>query len=346
MIATVVVNTISWFSTIQQPVNGFIAKYIPKAANDVNWLAIIAAIVFLGVVIWTIWDLCRKIEESENKKPSICVIPKPTDDLWYLDVTNNGERGIFTAQVCVFVEEESGSKYVPVGSRYSALWGSTNTDKSEIMNGQRDTIMIATIRYTKTAQYFVMKAYDTANKSPYDVRCVEYEGFRDLLYQPIVQVIISSDPSLKGGAFIREYSISLEGIIESKPKKRISIPDKYTFGEQDESEARYLEAETIVEELKSLSIFDDSSPGDLIRVFYYLRDKLAVGMCECEASVQDKLVLTQLNLHKIVRLEQRQKASGLRMYDEGFWVLTELGKEVILYLQTNKQVLDKEGSQS
>ena len=312
---------------------------------DIKWWTLVAFGVFCFFIIWIIVDLAGKNRELKNKKPSISVTPMPMDDVWYLEVTNNGEKGIFTAQVCVFVEEEAGSKYVPIGSRYNALWGKGNTDKSEIMNGQSDIIRIASIRYTDTAQYFVMKAYDTAKKSPYDVRCVEYEGFGDLLYQPIIQVILSSDPSLKGGAFIREYSISPKGITESKPKKRISIPDKYTFGEQDEGEARYLEAETIVEELKSLSIFDDSSPGGLIRVFYYLRDKLVVGMSECEASVQDKLVLPQLNLHKIVRLEQRQKATESRTYDKGFWILTELGKSVIVYLQMNKQVLDKEGSQ-
>ena len=126
----------------------------------------------------------------------------------------------------------------------------------------------------------------------------------------------------------------------------MSIPDKYTFGEEDESEARYFDAKSVIEEFKPLRIFDDSSPGDVIRVFYCLRDKLTVGMSEHEASVQDRLVLDQLNLHKIVQFEQRRKAKGPRMYDEGYWILTELGKEVILYLQANKQVLDKEGSQS
>ena len=93
-----------------------------------------------------------------------------------------------------------------------------------------------------------------------------------------------------------------------------------------------------------MGIFSDV-PVNITRILYKLRDKLNVGLSDYEASVQDKLVLSQLNLHKVVQLEQRRTASGPRMYDQGYWVLTELGKEVILYLKANEQVLDKEGSQ-
>ena len=208
---------------------------------NTKWWTIVAFVVFCAFVIWIVRDLRNRNKELENKKPSISITPVPINDLWYLEVTNNGERGIFTAEVCIFEEEDSSmdSKYKPIGSRYNALWGNTNTDKSEIMNGQSDIIRIASIKRTDAAQYFVMKAYDPVKKSPYDVRHIEFEGFRDSVHQQNIQVIISSDPSLKGGAFIREYSISLKGITESKPKKRMSIPDKYAFGEEDGSEARY-----------------------------------------------------------------------------------------------------------
>lgn len=220
---------------------GFSLDAIQVIGINTKWWTIIAFVVSCVFVTWIVRDLRNKNKELENKKPSISVTPVPMDDLWYLDVTNNGERGIFTAEVCAFEEEDSSmdSKYKPVGSRYNALWGKTNTDKSEIMNGQSDIIRMASIRYTDAGKYFVMKAYDPAKKSPYDVMHIEFEGFRDIVHQKNIQVIISSDPSLKGGAFIREYSISLRGITESKAKKRMSIPDKYAFGEEDESEAKY-----------------------------------------------------------------------------------------------------------
>jgi hypothetical protein len=103
----------------------------------------------------------------------------------------------------------------------------------------------------------------------------------------------------------------------------------------------------VVEELLSVGIFTDI-PVNITRILYHDREKLSVGLPGYEASIQDKLVLEQLNLRKIVQLEQRKvKVFGSdNVRDEGYWILTELGKEVIRYLQANKQVLDKEGSQS
>jgi len=102
-----------------------------------------------------------------------------------------------------------------------------------------------------------------------------------------------------------------------------------------------------VEKLLKVGIFV-GHPVNITRILYALRGKLAIGLSDEVASEQDKLVLAQLNLRNIVQLEQRKvKVYGSdNVRDEGYWVLTELGKEVIKYLQANKQVLDKEGSLS
>ena len=107
----------------------------------------------------------------------------------------------------------------------------------------------------------------------------------------------------------------------------------------------------LVEELQSLTIFDDIQGGIQInatKVLYQLRDMLAIGISvyEVQADTVVEAVVKQLNLRKIVQLEQRRKQDGTRQYDEGYWVRTERGKEVISYLQVNKQVLDKEASQT
>jgi hypothetical protein len=321
---------------------GLALDAIQVTGIDTRWWTIIAFVVFCILVVWIVLDLRNKNKELEDRKPTISVTPVPISDFWYLEVTNSGEKGIFTAQVCLFEKEDNttDSKFIPIGARYNALWGNTNSDKSEIMNGQTDIIKIASIRYTDTAQYFVMKGYDPVKKSSYDVRHIEYEGFRDMVHEQHIQVIISSDPSLKEGPFIQEYSISSKGITQSKPKKRISIPDQYMLGEIDESEDKYLDVKPVVEELKCLKIYDNSCPGDLLNVFDHLREKLAIGISEYEASAQDKLVLAQLSLRKIVQLEQRRKSSGPHTYDEGYWILTELGKGVSLYLQLNRQIFN------
>lgn len=117
---------------------------------------------------------------------------------------------------------------------------------------------------------------------------------------------------------------------------------KHDFGRSKANYRGNQGIEQVVDELKTIRIIDGRS-GNITRILYHDREKLAVGLSNYETSVQDKLVLAQLNLRKIVKLEQRRTASGPRQYDEGFWVLTELGKEVILYLEKNKQILDYRG---
>lgn len=101
----------------------------------------------------------------------------------------------------------------------------------------------------------------------------------------------------------------------------------------------------VVDELLTIGICS-VMPVNITRILYKLGSKLEVGLSDEVASNQDKLVLSQLNLRKIVQLEQRKvKVYGSdNMRDEGYWILTELGKDVIRYLQVNKQVRDKEGS--
>lgn len=123
-----------------------------------------------------------------------------------------------------------------------------------------------------------------------------------------------------------------------------SIPATNIKAEQKPNQSKADDIATIVEELRSLSIFD-GIPIDATTVLYQLREQLAVGISEYQVQVIERPILAQLALRKIVQLEQRRKASGPRQYDEGYWILTEFGKEVIRYLETNQQVLDTEGSQ-
>ncbi len=101
----------------------------------------------------------------------------------------------------------------------------------------------------------------------------------------------------------------------------------------------------VVEELLNVGIYSDV-PVNITRILYHDRDKLAGGLLDREVSVQDKRVLVQLSLRNIVKLEQRQRVVVRGPYDEGYWVLTELGNDVILYLEGNKQILDEVGVQS
>lgn len=57
-------------------------------------------------MIWIIADLNSKNRELENKKPSITVTPEFVEDLWYLDVVNNGER-VLLLHSYIFSQKQS-----------------------------------------------------------------------------------------------------------------------------------------------------------------------------------------------------------------------------------------------
>lgn len=101
----------------------------------------------------------------------------------------------------------------------------------------------------------------------------------------------------------------------------------------------------LIEEILSTKDYPEKTVY-ILRVLYHDREKLTQGLYSGNATPLDKLVYHQLNLHDVVRLEQRKE----RIYgsdntqDVGYWILTERGKEVIKYLQKNPQVLRKEDS--
>ena len=99
---------------------------------DFKWWPLIAFGISGIFVLWIIIDLKNQNKELENKKPSIMVTPECVEDLWYLDVLNNGEKGTFTAQLCVFPEENPnawleadyyrGDTPVPTMVAFKAYW--------------------------------------------------------------------------------------------------------------------------------------------------------------------------------------------------------------------------------
>ena len=236
MLMSILANAASWVPTVQQTFNEFVFKILPALDTNINWLAIISGFVFFFFVVWALWDSAKHVEEAENQRPSITVKPVLFDDIWYLEVTNNCEKGVFTAQVSVFNKPDLDPKYQEIGPKYHALWGNSNTNESIIFNGQTDIIRLAAITYTNDNKYFEIRGYDTVKKSPYSIRRIEYDDFKKFANEQIVQVIISASPRLKEGAFVKEYNISLRGMTESAAKKRLSAPDSYMFGERDDKE--------------------------------------------------------------------------------------------------------------
>ncbi|MCX6004195.1 MAG: hypothetical protein NT082_00735 [Chloroflexi bacterium] len=232
MIFAAAINTISWVPPVQQFIAEYIIKQFPGFPSNINWLAVVSTIVFLVFVISTLWDLSKNVEEAENKKPSIKVVALSSNNESFLEVTNNGEKGVFKAQIALLH-----SKFSTMGYLYNGVWSSTNTNTSEIMKGQSDTIWISTVKFTKEDALFELHAFDTTKNLKYEMRSVRYNDLGKLNPKSEIEVNISSEPSLRKGvsitegSFIRRYDVNLSGILPSKNQTRLTIlPMKSSIG--------------------------------------------------------------------------------------------------------------------
>lgn len=190
MLASWVVNTISWVPILYQPVNDYIIKHIPNVP-EVNWLAIISGVVFIGFAIWTIWDLSKRIERSEDKKPSIGVEPFARGQVATLEVTNEGGVGTFHAEFRIVLGKDA--RWQTSGP-YRMYW--KGHGEKAILN-KSDTGVIV------VAEQFLVIDKDTHELSLYHVQHVVGNTVKSsLLYGDwpgivCLQISITADPTLQ-----------------------------------------------------------------------------------------------------------------------------------------------------
>lgn len=101
--------------------------------------------------------------------------------------------------------------------------------------------------------------------------------------------------------------------------------------------ASCLQLKLTIKRLLSVGIYTDV-PDNILRILYHDKESLKIGLPDHKvlSSNQDKQVYGDFRLHNIVQIENRSTGS--------YWVLTDIGKRVISYLEKNQQVLHKEGS--
>jgi len=169
----------------------------------------------------------NRIAELENNKPYIEVMHQKLDNTFCLNVFNEGERAILKAQICI-ISSNTGNVFMDLhamGKGYDAIWNETNTHKTELLKGQSGIVKIATIESISVyAEKIILYAYDLTTNSAYTLESSSWMQTDDNhIIKPefILQVNISSDPSLRpscpnliGGAFVRNYEVSLDGIKE------------------------------------------------------------------------------------------------------------------------------------
>lgn len=166
-----------------------------------------------------ILPLSQKIIDLENQLPTVEVTPMEEDNNYFLEVKNNGNAGEFEAQIKI-VEDATGNT---VGDLYFGYWDYGRGNTATIRNIDRVRIAHREITVYSPGHTIVSSltslqlfCCDNLLMSP-QVRCAGTwsSDIQDALKPSyILQVTISSTPPLKGGKFMKEYRLDLEGLKE------------------------------------------------------------------------------------------------------------------------------------
>ncbi|MCJ7515956.1 MAG: hypothetical protein MUO89_08375 [Dehalococcoidia bacterium] len=195
---------------------------------NIKWLPAVSLPIFLGIVIWTIWDLCKKVERLEDVKPSIDVQQIKEGDTLYLKVHNNGAEATFKAQIQLSSDDPA----VQCLPHYSGYWKYGNKDETKILKGQHDLLKIAEV-ISSPPDYDSIRLhiffYDTFSGHARAVSTSSYWigatlTSKDGSTKPMAKhdyklcVTISSSPELKEGIFSREYVLNVDDLREASPR--------------------------------------------------------------------------------------------------------------------------------
>lgn len=165
------------------------------------------------------------IAELEDKKPYISVDTLPTGEYTYLNVTNNGEKGDFWVQISLIMHLDRRGK--PIFNNISApayegVWQYNNKEQ-EIPHNHTKAIKIAYIKLENENQILQLLHYDEITKSAKPIFWRSWTppiSADSYIPKPeyIIQVNISSSPSMKGENFIQNYKVTLDNIEETETK--------------------------------------------------------------------------------------------------------------------------------
>jgi len=186
-----------------------------------GWFVIVLLVYIVTFIVFhklrvTKDEIQKQLEELQEAKPSIKVSEEEELSKYYLEVTNNGERGIFKAQIEI-VEGKNFVTELPV--KYFSYWERTQTDEIEIYKGQSERLFVAHNMTNGTDSLCLMLHY---------FESIDYEGLstgqtshaqsiswelneKDEKPLILLKVNISANPSLKEGIFCRTYKLSNKG---------------------------------------------------------------------------------------------------------------------------------------
>jgi hypothetical protein len=169
--------------------------------------------------------LQKKLDAIEGALPSIEVKPVNKRDMYYLEVKNIGNTGTFEAEIQMI---KSNAPIPSQVNQYTACWAIARGREARIRKSLTDRLKIAhfiTSPPDYLSQHLDLYYYEPQSGQENHVHSDSYlvgakvvsaNGEERPLKKPefVLQVTISSEPSLKEGSFIKKYKLGLSGLEE------------------------------------------------------------------------------------------------------------------------------------
>lgn len=185
-----------------------------------NWWPLITFVAFCVLVIWMISGLYRERSRLLNSRPSIYVEPVREGETFYLKVHNDGEQGIFKAQIQLDAEDDP---QVWTLKNYTGHWKNSNRGDLEIMKGHTGWIKIAELISHPNSSSVYLKIWffdDKLYAANYISSSTHWIGATitspDGSTKPMTkheykpQVRISATPSLREGVYQERFRLNVD----------------------------------------------------------------------------------------------------------------------------------------
>jgi hypothetical protein len=167
-------------------------------------------------------ELQSELDSIKNERPKIETTIRTQQSNFDIEVLNNGENAEFEAQIQVL---EGQNFVLSLPLNYIAYWENTKNDKTQLRKGERDWLKIATLQIQTTPYpianlqlHYYQVASFRCSSSPMITEANSTSWFlgNHQVVRPCImlKVIISSNPSMIGGALIRIYKLSDNGLSE------------------------------------------------------------------------------------------------------------------------------------
>lgn len=187
-----------------------------------SWWPLATFIVFCVLVGWMIIGVYNENNRLLSNKPSINVEPMEDGKSYYLKVVNNGEQGIFKAEIELESEDDP---QVWGLKNYTGYWRGANGGEFPIMKGHTGWVKIAerTNGGRSSVEHLNICFFDdricearyvSSSAHWIGATIVSRSGERKPMtkHRYKLRVVISANPSLREGVYKGRFRLSLDGL--------------------------------------------------------------------------------------------------------------------------------------